>query len=414
MSGGLLLFVEQSSTSEPQEILLREMLEIARSAGRSIAHVMSCKVRHPFPRYYFGKGRVAEVGALVAEHSLDFVLTNVEITPSQQRNLEEAWNVPVYTKYAIIHEIFAQRARTAQGKIKVELARLRYELSRLTGKGIELSRTGGGIGTRGPGEQKIEVERRKIKNRIAYLSRELQRIERQGRVQKVLRKESGVFEIAIVGYTNAGKSTLLNVLTGADAYAADRMFATLDPVVRKSFIPGVGEVVFVDTVGFIREMPETIKDAFRSTLEEIKDADLILEVVDVSDPDYVNHFQVVTETLEEIGAGNCPRILVLNKIDLLGELPLLEHSMRTQPHVFVSAYRKIGLENLLREIARALQSRLAEIRLEVPPERLALVQRKIYSHGYIKSLEALEDGTLILDCVVQRDSLAKLYALLVS
>lgn len=414
MNGGLLLFVEQPSASGPQEILLREMLEIARSAGRSIAHVMSCKVRHPFPRYYFGKGRVAEVGTLISERSLSFVLTNVEITPSQQRNLEKAWSVPVYTKYAIIHEIFAQRARTAQGKIKVELARLRYELSRLTGKGIELSRTGGGIGTRGPGEQKIEVERRKIKNRIAYLSRELQRIERQSKIQKVLRKESGVFEIAIVGYTNAGKSTLLNVLTGADAYAADRMFATLDPVVRKSFIPGVGEVVFVDTVGFIREMPETIKDAFRSTLEEVKDADLILEVVDVSDPDYGNHFRIVTETLDEIGAGNCPRILVLNKIDLLGEPPLLEPTMRTQPHVFISAYKKIGLESLLKEIACALQSRLAEIHLEVPPERFALVQRKIYSHGYIRNLRTLEDGTLVLDCVVQKDSIVKLQALLAS
>ncbi|MEN3202908.1 MAG: GTPase HflX [Atribacterota bacterium] len=414
MSGGLLLFVEQPSVSESQEILLREMLEIARSAGRSITCVMSCKVRHPFSRYYFGKGKVAEVGTVVAERSLDFVLTNVEITPSQQRNLEEAWNVPVYTKYAVIHEIFARRARTAQGKIKVELARLRYELSRLTGKGVELSRTGGGIGTRGPGEQKIEVERRKIKNRIAFLTKELQRVEKQNEVRKAFRKKSGVLEIAIVGYTNAGKSTLLNALTKADVYAADQMFATLDPIARKLFIPSVGEVVFVDTVGFIREMPETIKDAFRSTLEEIRDADLILEVIDVSDPDYSNHFRVVTETLNEIGVGNCPRILVLNKIDLLEEPPFLDHNMRAQPHVFISAYRKIGLENLLKEIARVLQPALATVRLEVPPERLALVQQKIYSHGYIRSCEALEDGTFVLDCIVQRDSIAKLYALLAS
>lgn len=412
MSGGLLLFVEQPSVSDSQEILLREMLEIARSAGRSIACVMSCKVRHPFSRYYFGKGKVAEVGTVVAERSLDFVLTNVEITPSQQRNLEEVWNVPVYTKYAVIHEIFARRARTAQGKIKVELARLRYELSRLTGKGVELSRTGGGIGTRGPGEQKIEVERRKIKSRIAFLTKELQRIEKQNEVRKAFRKKSGVFEIAIVGYTNAGKSTLLNALTKADVYAADQMFATLDPVARKLFVSGVGEVVFVDTVGFIREMPETIKDAFRSTLEEIRDADLILEVIDVSDPDYSNHFRVVTETLNEIGVGNCPRILVLNKIDLLEELPFLDYDMRAQPHVFISAYRRIGLENLLREITRVLQPALTAVRLEVPPERLALVQQKIYSHGYIRNFEALEDGTFVLDCIVQRDSVAKLYALL--
>ncbi|MBC7217474.1 MAG: GTPase HflX [Candidatus Caldatribacterium sp.] len=414
MSAGLLLFVEQHPASEAQEILLREMLEIARSAGHTISHVISCRVRHPFPRYYFGKGKVKEIGDFVAEHSLGFVVTNVEVTPSQQRNLEEAWGVPVYTKYAVIHEIFAKRARTAQGKIKVELARLRYELSRLTGKGVELSRTGGGIGTRGPGEQKIEVERRKIRNRIAFLTRELQRIERQNETQRTFRKRSGVFEVAIVGYTNAGKSTLLNALTGADAYVMDQMFATLDPMARKSFIPDVGEVVFIDTVGFVREMPETIKDAFRSTLEEVRDADLILEVVDVSDPDYVNHFRVVTETLEEIGASDCPRILVLNKIDLLDGLPFLEHDMRVQPHVFVSAQKKIGIDKLYAEIARLLQPQLTEVHLEIAPEKLKDITQRIRPHGYIKNLRALEDGTIVLDCVVQRDYVARLHALLAS
>lgn len=414
MKGGLLLFVEHPSRSESQEILLREMLEIARSAGRPIAHVVSCRVRNPFPRYYFGRGKVNEIRELVAMYGVDFVVTNVEITPSQQRNLEEVWGVPVYTKYAVIHEIFAQRARTAQGKMKVELARLRYELSRLPGKGKELSRTGGGIGTRGPGEQKIEVERRKIKDRIALLTRELQRVEQQSRVQKAFRRTLGILEVAIVGYTNAGKSTLLNALTGAHAYAADRMFATLDPIARKSFIPGVGEVVFVDTVGFIREMPETIKDAFRSTLEEVRDADLILEVVDVSDPDYVNHFRVVTKTLEEIGVGDCPRILVLNKIDLLQELPFLDYSMRTQPHVFVSAQKGTGIQELLRAIAQALEAKLTVVHLEVPPEKLVTVQRSICPYGYVKDWRALEDGTLVLDCVVRREYVPKLQALLAS
>ncbi len=414
MSFGLLLFVEQSSALEPQDVLIREMLEIARSAGRTISYVVSCRVRHPFPRYYFGKGKVEEIGAFLAEHSLDFVVTNIEITPSQQRNLEEVWGVPVLTKYAVIHEIFAQRARTAQGKIKVELARLRYELSRLTGKGVELSRTGGGIGTRGPGEQKIEVERRRIKNRIASLVRELQRVEKQSETQRAFRKRSGVFEIAIVGYTNAGKSTLLNALTGADAYVADRMFATLDPMARRLFIPDVGEVVLVDTVGFIREMPGTIKDAFLGTLEEVRDADLVLEVVDVSDPDYVNHFRVVTATLQEVGVGDCPRILVLNKIDLLEGLPSLERDMQAQPCVFISAREKIGLDELCMEIARALRSRLAEVRLEVPPDKFPHVRQRIHPHGYIRSFETLEDGTIILNCVVQREYIAKLHALLVS
>jgi len=277
---GILVFVERPPFSEPFEPLVEEMVEIARSAGRSITLVVPCRVRNPFPRYYLSRGKVEEIRELIAAHAPDFVLINIEITPSQQRNLEEAWGIPVCTKQAVIHEIFAQRARTAQGKIKVELARLRYELSRLTGKGTELSRTGGGIGTRGPGEQKIEVERRKIKDRIAFLTRELRRIEQQAFTQKGLRRKLGVLQVAIVGYTNAGKSTLMNALTGSRVYAGARMFATLDPTSRRLFVPGIGDVILIDTVGFIREMPETIKDAFRSTLEEVKEADVILEVID--------------------------------------------------------------------------------------------------------------------------------------
>lgn len=409
---GILVFVECPSSKQPAEALRKEMLEIARSAGRKIRFVVPCRVKNPFPRYYLGKGKVEEIREVIAGYSLDFVLINIEVTPSQQRNLEEIWGVPVYTKYAVIHEIFAQRARTAQGKIKVELARLRYELSRLVGKGTELSRTGGGIGTRGPGEQKIEVERRKIKNRIAFLARELKRIEQQALTQRAFRKRSGVLEVAIVGYTNAGKSTLMNALTGSKVYAETRMFATLDPTARRLFVPDVGEVVLVDTVGFIREMPGTIKDAFWSTLEEVKEADLILEVLDVSDPDYVNHFRVVSDTLREIGAENCPKILVLNKIDLLEEPPLLEYEMRTAyPYVFVSAEKKIGLNELLGAISRALQPRMAEVRLEVVPEKLPLIKQQVHFQGYIKHLEALESGKIALDCIVQRELLSKLHTL---
>lgn len=412
---GILVFVERPPFSESSEPLVEETIEIARSAGRSITLVVPCRVRNPFPRYYLSRGKVEEIRELIAAHAPDFVLINIEITPSQQRNLEEAWGIPVCTKQAVIHEIFAQRARTAQGKIKVELARLRYELSRLTGKGTELSRTGGGIGTRGPGEQKIEVERRKIKDRIAFLTRELRRIEQQAFTQKGLRRKLGVLQVAIVGYTNAGKSTLMNALTGSRVYAGARMFATLDPTSRRLFVPGIGDVILIDTVGFIREMPETIKDAFRSTLEEVKEADVILEVIDIADPDYVNHFRVVSETLREIGAENLPKILVLNKIDLLDELPLLEYDMRTaHPYVFVSAKRKIGLDCLLKAIAQALQPKVAEIHLEVAPEQLPLVRQRLFFRGYIRHLKPLENGKVALDCVVQREFLTGLHTLVAS
>jgi GTP-binding protein HflX len=406
---GLLVFVECPPFSTSLDLLKREILEIAHSAGRNILSSVPCRVKNPFPRYYLGRGKVEEIRRLIEEQSLDFVLINVEITPSQQRNLEEVWGVPVYTKYALVHEIFAKRARTAQGKIKVELARLRYELSRLTGKGENLSRLGGGIGTRGPGEQKIEVERRKIKNRIASLTRELKRIEQQALTQRASRKRSGILQIAVVGYTNAGKSTLLNALTGARVYAEERMFATLDPTARRLFVPEVGETVIVDTVGFIREMPETIKEAFFSTLEEVREADLILEVLDVSDPDYSTHFKVVNETLGEIGAENRPKILVLNKVDLLEELPPLEYEIRTTyPYVFVSALKRTGLRELLEIISFALRPRVTEIHFEIPPEKLHSLRQQIRFRGYIKELRSLGDGKIALDCVIQRELLGRI------
>lgn len=304
---GILVLVDQGNNRSfsSWEGEKREIEEVAWSAGWKILAEVESRVKKPFYKYYLGKGKVEEIKSLIEDNpEANFILFNVEITPSQQRNLEETWQVPVYTKNALIHEIFAQRARTAQGKIKVELAQLRYQLSRLTGKGRELSQTGGGIGTRGPGEQKIEVERRKIKDRIAHLNRELQKIERQRDVQKNLRRARKIPNVALVGYTNAGKSTLLNALTGSQVYVEKKMFATLDPTTRKLFIPGVGETLFTDTVGFIRQMPTTIKDAFRATLEEIKDADLILEVIDISDEDYYLHFQVINQILEELGINN--------------------------------------------------------------------------------------------------------------
>ena len=409
---GILVLVDQGNNRSfsSWEGEKREIEEVAWSAGWKILAEVESRVKKPFYKYYLGKGKVEEIKSLIEDNpEANFILFNVEITPSQQRNLEETWQVPVYTKNALIHEIFAQRARTAQGKIKVELAQLRYQLSRLTGKGRELSQTGGGIGTRGPGEQKIEVERRKIKDRIAHLNRELQKIERQRDVQKNLRRARKIPNVALVGYTNAGKSTLLNALTGSQVYVEKKMFATLDPTTRKLFIPGVGETLFTDTVGFIRQMPTTIKDAFRATLEEIKDADLILEVIDISDEDYYLHFQVINQILEDLGINNSPRILVFNKIDLLQSPLVLEREIEENyVYAFISAQKTTGLKELKEKISLSLQHEVRHLCLQVNHSQLPLIQEEIYQQGYIEELKTMKDGEVMIKCVVRKEAAAKI------
>jgi GTP-binding protein HflX len=411
---GILLMVEEPRGKDSFEFIRRELVEIVRSAGLDLLSIFDCKVKNPFYRYYLGKGKVQEIKEFILRNPLvGFVVFNVEITPSQQRNLEDFWGVPVYTKNGIVHEIFAQRARTAQGRIKVELAKLRYELSRLSGKGPELSRLGGGIGTRGPGEQKIEVERRKIKDRIAYLYRELQKIQRQRETQRSARTRKGIPQVAIVGYTNAGKSTLFNVLTKSSTYVAGKMFATLDPTAKRGYIPEIGEVIFIDTVGFIRDMPSTIKDAFRATLEEVREADLVLEVVDISDPDHRIHLQTIHEVLREIDFHQCPQIIVFNKVDLVTEIPFIESEIKNNyPYLFLSAKNKIGLEKLLREIAANLRPVMSHLSIEVEYEKLPLLEKEIYRQGYIKSIRPKNPKQVILECLVRKEALPRIHSIL--
>jgi len=406
--------VEEPRGKDSFEFIRRELVEIVRSAGLDLLSIFDCKVKNPFYRYYLGKGKVQEIKEFILRNPLvGFVVFNVEITPSQQRNLEDFWGVPVYTKNGIVHEIFAQRARTAQGRIKVELAKLRYELSRLSGKGPELSRLGGGIGTRGPGEQKIEVERRKIKDRIAYLYRELQKIQRQRETQRSARTRKGIPQVAIVGYTNAGKSTLFNVLTKSSTYVAGKMFATLDPTAKRGYIPEIGEVIFIDTVGFIRDMPSTIKDAFRATLEEVREADLVLEVVDISDPDHRIHLQTIHEVLREIDFHQCPQIIVFNKVDLVTEIPFIESEIKNNyPYLFLSAKNKIGLEKLLREIAANLRPVMSHLSIEVEYEKLPLLEKEIYRQGYIKSIRPKNPKQVILECLVRKEALPRIHSIL--
>ncbi len=405
----VILVKDASSRAFPEEALVAEIKEIAKSAGFWVSEVFECTVRNPFYRYYLSRGKVEEIKRRLKDlPEVEFVILSTEVTPSQQRNLEKEWQKRVLTKSEVIHEIFAERAKTREGKIRVELARLRFELSRLPGKGQVLSRTGGGIGTRGPGEQKIEVERRTIKKKISFLVQRLEQLEKQRAVQKKLRNENRVPVVAIVGYTNAGKSTLLNAITNATVAVKNQMFVTLDIISRESFLPGIGKVIFSDTVGFIREMPPTIKEAFKSTLLEVKEADLILEVLDITDPQYRMHFQVINQTLHEIGVGDYPKILVFNKVDLVSrEIPNLERDIFeiASSCVFVSAKEKIGIENLRREIAALLSKRMVKLSLEIYPSQVQDLQREIYRFGYVESVESVGNGERIrLHCVIRRES----------
>ena len=405
----VILVKDASSRAFPEEALVVEIKEIAKSAGFWVSEVFECTVRNPFYRYYLSRGKVEEIKRRLKDlPEVEFVILSTEVTPSQQRNLEKEWQKRVLTKSEVIHEIFAERAKTREGKIRVELARLRFELSRLPGKGQVLSRTGGGIGTRGPGEQKIEVERRTIKKKISFLVQRLEQLEKQRAVQKKLRNENRVPVVAIVGYTNAGKSTLLNAITNATVAVKNQMFVTLDIISRESFLPGIGKVIFSDTVGFIREMPPTIKEAFKSTLLEVKEADLILEVLDITDPQYRMHFQVINQTLHEIGVGDYPKILVFNKVDLVSrEIPNLERDIFeiASSCVFVSAKEKIGIENLRREIAALLSKRMVKLSLEIYPSQVQDLQREIYRFGYVESVESVGNGERIrLHCVIRREN----------
>lgn len=390
-----------------------EFISIARTVGFQITTCWEYSVRNPFSRYFLGKGKVKEIKNYIDDHpEIDCILIDFEVSPSQQRNLEDYWEMPIYTKNAIIHQIFALRACTAEGKIRVELAQLQYQLSRLTGRGKQFSRTGGGIGTRGPGEQRLEKDRRKVQKRITFLNHEIERIQKQKEVQKSLRKARKVPVVAIVGYTNAGKSTLLNAITGAKVYVKDQFFATLDPVTRRAFLPEVGETVFTDTVGFIREMPPTIKEAFWATLEETKEADLILEILDVSHPDYFSHFQTINQTLSEIGLDQFSKIVVLNKVDLLSDLPRLEKEIRENDHVFISAQKEKGIEKLLSLISYRLQNQIQKLSFEVSWSELGKIEKEIPRYGYIKDLEAKEEGRVKIECAVRKEKVEHLQRIL--
>ena len=376
---------------------LAELRGLADTAGLLTVGETSQALRRAHPATFVGAGKVREVGEMVGAEGVDVVVFDDPLTPAQQRNLEKALGCKVIDRSALILDIFAQRARSLEGKLQVELAQLQYLLPRLTRQWTHLSRQrGGGVGTRGPGETQLEVDRRRVRERIAQLRRRLLDVERTRGLHAAERRATPAPTVALVGYTNAGKSTLMNALTRAGVLVEDRLFATLDPTVRRLRLPDGLTVLLADTVGFIHKLPHQLVQAFKSTLEHVRTADLLLHVVDASHAAWLEHMRVTDEVLAEIGAGSVPRIVVLNKIDRT--TPDDGAARRIEGAVRVSARTGEGLDVLMGEIAGALNAGLQRVRCELPAARgdvLALLRRT----GRILE-ESYDDGVVRVTAVV--------------
>ena len=361
----------------PVQRSLAELAALAETAGATVVGSAFQRRPEPDPVWYFGKGRAAELVDEKAASDFNVLVVDDELDPNQQRSLEKLLDCKVIDRSALIIDIFARHAKTREGRLQVELAALEYHLPRLTRMWTHLSRTGGGIGTRGPGESQLETDRRLIREKIKKVKAELTEVKRHRATASRQRDRHEVATVALVGYTNAGKSTLLNALANADVYAADMLFATLDPTSRQVTLPTGRQIVVSDTVGFINKLPHDLVDAFRATLEEVMRADLLLEVVDASDPDFVGQQVAVQSVLDELGAGDKPRITVYNKIDLLptdGDLP-----PASEQAAFVSAVTGQGLPELLERVGDVLRRQMVAVDAVVPYERGELVARAKHS-----------------------------------
>jgi GTP-binding protein HflX len=379
---------------------LAELKELLRTAGVATAGEMLQPRAAPDPDRYFGRGKLAELKAAIEKADANLVACDDELAPRQERNLEAALGVPVIDRTATILDIFADHAHSAEGKLQVELAQLEYNMARMRGLWTHLERLGagrmdGGIGTRGPGETQIETDRRLARNRIAALRRRLEQLEQNRGVMRARRERSSLPRVALAGYTNAGKSTLLNALTGAEVGVGDRLFHTLDPTTRSFEFAG-RDYLLTDTVGFIEKLPHQLVEAFKATLEETVLADLILQVVDAAAPEErrVADLAAVDAVLEEIGAGDKPRLLVLNKADLLGEEERIEALLQHPDAVLVSALEGEGIEALHGRIEAVFEERLAEVELLVPYSEGARLHELHEVAGELERTER-DDGVLV-------------------
>lgn len=374
---------------------LEELKQLADTAGATVIKKFIQKRPKPDPAFFIGRGKVQELALYAQQENIDLCIFDDELSPAQQRNIESVMGIRILDRTALILDIFAQRACTNEGKLQVELAQLQYTLPRIMGKGLMLSRLGGGIGTRGPGETKLEVDRRRIRDRIAFIKDQIEKVKAVRSLHRSKRKKNNVFEVSLVGYTNAGKSTLLNTLTNSDIYAKDQLFATLDPTTRQLTLPNKQEIIITDTVGFIQRLPHQLIAAFRSTLEVVTEADLLVHVIDVSHELYKEQAAAVHEVLKEIGAETKPVITVYNKIDKLPpDSKLADRLALEEDTVCISAAKKLNLESLQQMIESHLKSKAVEVTLCIPYAETAKAAQ-LHETANVLEQEYTENGTVM-------------------
>ena len=386
---------------------LSELALLADTAGLEVVGELTQKLDHPHMETYIGPGKVDELKALAEETLAEVVIFDDELSPRHQRELEKALGktVRVLDRTVLILDIFAQHAHTSEGMLQVELAQYEYYLPRLTRAWTHLERQAGGgggragstggVGLRGPGETQLEVDRRGIRHRIAHLKRELEKVEAHRMRYRSQRKRSRIPTVALVGYTNAGKSTLLNLLTRSDVFVADQLFATLDPTTRRVELPGGYLALFTDTVGFIQKLPPALIDAFHATLEEISEADLLLHIVDISHPNALNQFESVQDTLKEIEANHIPMITVLNKIDRLKNPEAAQEILKNYPKaIAISSTQNIGIPDLLHSIQEELYESYTPVHVRLPYQQGALISL-FHETGQIELVEHERGGVVM-------------------
>lgn len=375
--------------------LVEEELEgLVEAAEGEVAGWTRQRIERPYKATYLGKGKVEEVTAAAAELEADFIVVDSELSGIQIRNLEEATERRVIDRTSLILDIFARRARTREGQLQVEYAQLNYRLPRLMSVYTKFERQRGGIGMRGPGETKLESDRRMIQDRLAYLKREIDGVRRHREVQRSGRARQDHPSVSLVGYTSAGKSTLMNAMCGTDLLADAMPFATLDPTTRQVNFADGYSFFLTDTVGFIRQLPTFLVAAFRATLEEVKQADLLLHIIDLADPAWETHRDTVLDTLKQLDADEVPRLTVFNKIDQVDRSEVTRAVAEWAPAVAVSALKGEGLEELQHRILEALRSRLTRITALLPYDQTGLVEG-CYRHGQVKTLDYRDDGIYI-------------------